>query len=468
MSTQNIFKIDPSKPVHVYFIGIGGVSMSGLAHILKDKNFIISGSDKSASSVTDELKSLGITVHIGQEASNIKESPVPINVVVYTAAVHPDNPEYAEALKENLPLLSRAELLGQIMKYYKTSVAVAGTHGKTTSTSMLSEITMQADADPTLLIGGVYSGIGSNIRIGSSETLITEACEYTNSFLSFFPSIGIILNVESDHLDFFKDLDEIYDSFHRFAKLIPDSGALIINKSIDRFDFICSELSCPCYSFGLSDDCDYYASNISYNSKGNPSFTIIKNKDSSSFEISLTVPGEHNILNALAAFACADIMSIDARDIVRGLNEFKGAGRRFEYKGVLNGVTVIDDYAHHPTEIDATLTAAKRVEHNEIWCLFQPHTYTRTKALLTEFAAALNHADHVLLLPIYAAREKDIYGISSADLRDKINKLGGDCYLISDFENVKDFISKNCTNNDLLITMGAGDVTKIGNMLLKK
>lgn len=464
---ESAFSIDINKPVHVYFIGIGGVSMSGLAHILHDRGFPVSGSDRAPSDMTQMLTEQGITVHFGQKAENITDAPTPIDVVVYTAAVHPDNPEYMAAEQARIPMLSRAELLGQMMRRYDTPIAVSGTHGKTTTTSMLSEIFMTADMDPTLLIGGVYSGIGSNTRIGKSGLLVTEACEYTNSFLSFFPKYACILNVEADHMDFFKNLDEIYDSFHSFAHLIPKDGALVIGSNIDVFKRLTNDLSCRIITFGEKESDDVYASDISYDTNGLPTFTLHADAlGAQAVSVSLKVPGHHNVLNALAAFALARLAGAETELIVTGLERFSGAHRRFEHKGVRNGITVVDDYAHHPTEIAATLAAADRVPHNKLWCVFQPHTYTRTKVFLHAFASSLKGADHVILLPIYAAREQDIYGVSSKDLCEEINRMGGQCTYIDSFENVKQFILQNCTNDDLLITMGAGDVVKIAEDLV--
>lgn len=464
---RTAFELDFSRPVHVYFIGIGGVSMSGLAGILKDRGFTVSGSDRSPSEMTEILEKSGIPVLYGQKYENVAEAEVPIDVVVYTAAVHPDNPEYAAAVEKGIPMMTRAELLGQLMRLYDTPIAVSGTHGKTTTTSMLSEIFVTADVDPTLLIGGIYAGIGSNTRIGKSGLLVTEACEYTNSFLSFFPKYACILNVEADHMDFFKDLDEIYDSFHSFARLIPADGALVIGSDIDVFDRLTRDLSCHIVTFGENETDDVRASDIRYDENGNPSFLIhAAQLPADGIRVTLRVPGHHNVLNALAAFALASLAGTDTDTIVNGLNRFRGAHRRFELKGKRDGVTIVDDYAHHPTEIEATLTAAGRVPHNQIWCVFQPHTYTRTKVFLHAFAAALKHADHVVLLPIYAAREQDVYGVSSADLRDEIIRIGGVCTLLETFENVKDFLVKNCTKGDLLITMGAGNVVQIADDLV--
>ena len=461
------YEIDLSKPCHVYFIGIGGVSMSGLAHILKDRGFAISGSDRAPSEMTEMLERQGIQVLYGQKEENITGCATPIDLIVYTAAVHPDNPEYAAAVERGIPMLSRAELLGQLMKTYDTPIAVSGTHGKTTTTSMLSEIFMTAELDPTLLIGGVYAGIGSNTRIGKSPLLVTEACEYTNSFHSFFPKYACILNVEADHMDFFKNLDEIYDSFHHFAKLLPADGALVIGSDIDVFSRLTKDLSCEILTFGEKETDDVRACDITYDANGNAAFVLHAKSDAgTALPVRLRVPGHHNVLNALAAFALARKAGVDAQTVVKGLERFQGAHRRFEVKGVWQGVTIVDDYAHHPTEIAATLRAAERTPHNTVWCVFQPHTYTRTKVFLHAFAKALKHADHVVLLPIYAAREQDVYGVSSADLCEEIRSMGGECTLLETFENVKHFLAENCHKDDLLITMGAGDVTKIGEELL--
>ncbi len=464
-----MYQIDFKAPVHVYFMGIGGISMSGLAQILIEENFKISGSDNKESDLTRSLEKKGVTIFYGQKAENIRNAG-DIDVVVYTAAVHPDNPEFMAAKEANLPMLTRAELLGQIMKQYKLPVAVAGTHGKTTTTSMLSKILLEADTDPTLSIGGIFKDIGGNIRVGQSEYFVTEACEYTNSFLSFFPKISIISNIDADHLDFFKDLDDIRHSFRKFAQLLPADGTLVINGDIDNVEEITDSLPCTIITYGSRDSFDYYPTDITYNEQGNPSFTAHL-PGGETLDISLAVPGIHNVYNALASIAVANLFGISKENIVAALSAFGGTSRRFEYKGEIGGVTIIDDYAHHPTEIKATLTAAQNYPHNKIWCVFQPHTYTRTKALLDEFADALSLADHVVLADIYAAREKDTLGISSRTLRDKIVANGHECNYFPTIENfgeIEKFLLQNCTKGDLLITMGAGDVVKIGDELLGK
>ncbi len=464
-----MYNFDFKNPVHVYFIGIGGISMSGLAQILIKEGFKISGSDSKESAMTRTLSDMGVKIFYGQKAENIADSD-PIDVVVYTAAIHPDNPEFKAASEAGIPMMTRAELLGQIMKEYDLPVAISGTHGKTTTTSMLSKILLEADTDPTLSIGGMFKDIGGNIRVGNSEYFVTEACEYTNSFLSFFPKISVITNIDADHLDFFKDLDDIRHSFKKFAQILPDDGTLIINGDIDNRSEITDGLKCSIVTYGSSSDFDYYPTDIAYDNQGNPSFTAHL-PEGKELKVSLAVPGLHNVYNALAAIAVANLLNIEEKHIVSALKLFLGTGRRFEYKGEIGGVTIIDDYAHHPTEIRATLTAAQNYPHNKIWCVFQPHTYTRTKALLNEFAEALSLSDHVVLADIYAAREKDNLGISSKTLADKIKSLGHECNYfptLESFNEIEKFLLQNCTKGDLLITMGAGDVVKIGDELLGK
>ena len=458
-----MYQIDFHKPLHIHFIGIGGISMSGLAEILLEENFRISGSDAKSSPLTRTLEERGAVIYYGQRASNITDD---VELVVYTAAIHPDNPEYASAVEKGIPMLTRAQLLGQIMRNYDTPIAVSGTHGKTTTTSMISQILLEADADPTISVGGILPSIGGNIRVGQSETFVTEACEYTNSFLHFYPKISVILNIEEDHLDFFKDLEDIRHSFHQFAALLPSDGTLIINGDIDNYQEIYDGLDCNVITYGSSDMLDYSASNITYDEKGLVAFDLIKNGKVVD-HIQLSVTGDHNVLNALASIATAELLQIPMETIKKGILSFSGTDRRFEYKGTFNGVTVVDDYAHHPTEIAATLKAAQHYPHNQVWCVFQPHTYTRTKAFFHEFAEALSHTDHLVLADIYAARETDTLGVSSAGLAEEARKLGTDAHYLPSFEEIEAFLKENCKSGDLLITMGAGDVVKIGEDILK-
>lgn len=457
-----MYKLDFSHPVSVYFVGIGGVSMCGLAELLADAGFRVSGSDRGKTALTSALEAKGITVFYGQRKENITDS---IDCIVFTSAIHPDNPEYIAAHEKHIPCLTRGELMGQIMKNYHTPVAVSGTHGKTTTTSMISEILLAADTDPTLSIGGILKDIGSNIRIGKSGYFVTEACEYTNSFLDFSPKIGIILNIEEDHMDFFKDLADIRHSFRRFAELLPADGCLIINGEIDNLPELTEGLVCRVITFGHNADSDYYPTDILYDASGHPGF-ILHDANGRERHFSLQVPGEHNVCNALAAIALADLLSIDPAVTAGALQGYNGTERRFEYKGNVGGVTIIDDYAHHPTEITATLKAAANYAHNNLWCVFQPHTYSRTKAFLKEFARALTLADKVVLADIYAARETDTLGISAETLQQEILALGQECYYFPTFDEIENFLLENCINGDMLITMGAGDVVKIGENLL--
>lgn len=459
-----MYNINFSHPIHVYFIGIGGISMSGLAEILLDKGFRISGSDLRPSALTETLEKKGAVIYYGQRADNL---PADLDLVVYTSAIHEDNPEFAAIQTRQLPSLTRAQLLGQMMRNYQTPIAVSGTHGKTTTTSMISQILLENDTDPTLSIGGIFRPIGGNIRIGQSEIFLTEACEYTNSFLSFFPRIGIILNIEEDHMDFFHDIREIRDSFHKFAALLPGDGCLIINGDIEHIEEITAGLSCRIVTYGSSPQLDYHFFDVTYDQMGYPTFQL-QLPDGSREAFTLRVPGIHNVSNALAAIALSDLLGIPHEIVKKALLTFQGTERRFEYKGICQGFTIIDDYAHHPTEITATLTAAANYPHHRIWCVFQPHTYTRTKAFLPEFAQALTLADEIVLTDIYAARETDTLGISSRDLQAAIQQLGKDCHYFSDFQDIENFLLENCSPNDLLITMGAGDVVKLGEKLVSQ
>lgn len=458
-----MYKIDFNHPCHVHFIGIGGISMSGLAEILMKEGFTVSGSDNKESSLTDHLTDKGAVIFYGQKASNIIDG---INVVVYTAAIHEDNEEFMEAKRQGLPMLSRAELLGQLMTNYDTPIAVSGTHGKTTTTSMLSHIFLAGDMDPTISVGGILKAIHGNIRVGSSGLFVTEACEYTNSFLHFFPKISVILNIDADHLDFFKDLDDIRHSFRLFAELLPEDGTLVINGDIENLSYITDGLACRVVTFGREASLDYSASDIQYDEQGNASFDLIRHGIPSG-HVTLSVGGEHNVYNALSAIAVADLLGVSAETIQEGLLSFHGTDRRFEYKGEFNGITVIDDYAHHPTEIEAILKSSAHYPHRELWCIFQPHTYTRTKALFDEFAQALSHTDHLILADIYAARETDTLGISSEQLARAAASYGCDAIYLPSFDEIEKYVRDHCQSGDLLITMGAGDVVNIGEDLLK-
>lgn len=459
-----MYKINFNEPIHIHFIGIGGISMSGLAEILSEEHFTVSGSDAKESALTKHLEEMGITVFYGQTASNIIDG---IDLVVYTAAIHEDNPEFACAREKGIPMISRAELLGQIMDNYQNSIAVAGTHGKTTTTSMISQILLAAKTDPTITVGGILKAIDGNLRVGKSDVFISEACEYTNSFLHFYPKYSIILNVEAEHLDFFKDIHDVRNSFHQFAHNTRENGTIIINGEIPDHQQLTGGIKAKVLTFGLTKACDFHPADITFDENACASFTAMHH-DKALMNVKLSVPGMHNVSNALAAIALSLDLGLSEEAILAGLLAFGGADRRFQYKGCVDGVTIVDDYAHHPTEIRATLTAAANYPHKRLVLAFQPHTYSRTKAFLDDFAEVLSMADMVVLADIYAAREKNTYGISSKDILAKLKTKGTDCYYFPSFEEIEKFLLKNCMNGDLLITMGAGDIVNVGEHLLGK
>ena len=459
-----MYTLNFNEPIHVHFMGIGGISMSGLAEILLNENFTISGSDMNKSALTTQLEEKGVKVYYGQVADNITSD---IDLVVYTAAIREDNEEWIAAKNSGIPMLTRAQLLGQIMDNYAKSIAVAGTHGKTTTTSMISQVLLEANTDPTISVGGILSAINGNLRVGASDVFISEACEYTNSFLNFRPKYSIILNVEAEHLDFFKDLADVRNSFRKFASNTRVDGATIINGEIDDYEELVAELPHKVITYGFDSKYDYYAENISFDENACGMFSAMHN-GIEVMKVHLNVPGMHNVSNALATIALAELMELPLDAVAVGLRKFGGANRRFQYKGNLNGITIIDDYAHHPTEIQATLSAAANYKHDRLVLVFQPHTYSRTQAFLKEFAEVLSQADILVLAEIYAAREKNTIGISSKDLLALVKEKGTECYYFPSFDEIEKFLLKNCMNGDLLITMGAGNVVEIGESLLGK
>ena len=461
---MNTKHIDFEKMNKIHFIGIGGISMSALARLVMAKGIRVSGSDRQASDITRQLEEAGACIVYEQTCENITTD---IDLVVYTAAISNDNDELKTAFEKNIPVMVRADFLGLLMKEYKTAVCVAGTHGKTTTTSMLAHILMEGEKDPTILVGGILDSIGGNLRIGHSGNFVTEACEYTNSFLSFFPTTAIVLNVSEDHLDFFKDINDIRHSFRKFLELVPDDGLVILNGDISEPEYFTKGLNCRVITIGRdANKNNISATDITMDEKACCSYDLIINGEKKGY-ISLSVTGEHNVYNSLAAIGAALDMGVSVKAIEAGLKGYGGTERRFEYKGEFNGVTVIDDYAHHPDEIKATLDTAENYPHKDIWVVFQPHTYSRTKAFLKEFGETLSKADHVVLAEIYAAREKDTLGISSEDVAACVEKYGTDVHYIKSFEEIENFLKKNCTQGDLLITMGAGDIVNIGNNLVK-
>ena len=455
--------VDLSKYKNIHCIGIGGIGLSAIAEILLSRGYGVSGSDMKESDITMNLAKKGARIFIGHRAENVDNA----DLLVYSAAVGKDNPEIVRAAERGIEAVSRAEMLGVLMDEYENSIAVSGTHGKTTTTSMISLILDRAKLEPTILVGGNLAEIGGNVKVGNSQYFITEACEYMDSFLSLRPKIEIILNIDSDHLDYFKDIDHIVSSFDKFAGLVPEAGTIIaydanpfVNKVIQGYSNV--------ITFGLNENCSYYVTDIMFNENGMPSFKVHHHGQMLT-EVQLSVPGEHNILNALAAFTCGHTLGVDPESIRETLEGYHGTQRRFDIVGTTNkGVKIVDDYAHHPTEIKATLSASQNVPHNKLWCIFQPHTYTRTMALFDEFAEAFEKTDKLILAEIYAAREKNIHKISSAQLAEKIKAQHPekDVVFMESFEDIAKFVDENAQKGDMVITMGAGDVYKIGEMLL--
>ncbi len=446
----------------VHFIGIGGIGMSAIADIMISQGFKVTGSDMKSSYITNKLQSKGAKIFIGHDSNNVIDS----DLIVYTSAVKEDNPELVEGQKREIPTLDRAEMLGILMKGYKNSIAVSGAHGKTTSTSMLSLVLENGNLDPTILVGGQLKEIDGNVKIGHGDYLITEACEYKENFLKFNPNISIVLNIDEDHLDYFTDLNHIISSFTKFVQLLPQNGYLFINNDDYNVRKLTNHVDCNILSFGINTECDFKATNIIFDENGYPKFDVINNNEPIG-SFSLSIPGKHNIYNALSAIAVSYTLGVDIETIKSTLQNFKGTSRRFDVLGEKNGIKVIDDYAHHPTEVRATLEAAKKYPHNRVWCVFQPHTYTRTKSLLLEFASSFNNADKIIITDIYAAREKDTGEVHSKDLVHLISQEGKEVIYLKSFEEIKDYLNDHTKSGDLVITMGAGNVYEIGKMFLK-
>lgn len=458
----NIDNIKKYKNIHM--IGIGGVSMSGIAEILLNFGFNVTGSDASASEITEILNKKGIQVTIGHDLNSIANS----DLIVYSAAIKQDDPEMLEAKRLNIPTIERADFLGELTRCFEDTIAISGTHGKTTTTSMISLCFLEALKDPSIQVGAILKQIDGNYKVGNSEHFIIEACEYVESFLKFSPKAEVILNIDNDHLDYFKTFENIKNAFIKYVKLLPDNGLLVINGD----DANCLDL--PNYtkakslSYGITNKhTDFFAVNIVFDNDGFPEFDVYS-KDGFYDKIKLHVPGTHNVLNCLACIALCNEYGISKDIIKSALSKFTGAHRRFEFKGKVNGASIYDDYGHHPTEIVATAKSLMNKKYNESWVVFQPHTYSRTKTLLEDFAKALLNFDNIIVLDIYAAREKNTYNISSKDLVDKIISLGKDAKYIPDFYKCVSYIKGNAKENDIIMTLGAGTVTQIGPMLLNK
>lgn len=448
-------------PATIHMIGIGGISMSGLAEILKNKGYTVQGSDANDSNIIKKLRENDIKVTIGHNAENIGDA----SAVIFTAAIKKDNPEYIAAANKNIPLIERSVLLGEITRLFSDTIAIAGTHGKTTTTSMVSTAFIECEKDPTITVGGELPLIDGNYKIGQSNFLITEACEYVESFLELSPKVSVVLNVEADHLDYYKDINHIKSSFQKFLDKLPKDGFAVLNADDKNSYELFKNTKCNIVSFGINNMAKYSAQNIIFERDKTYYNLYIDNKFIS--EVILSVPGMHNIYNSLACIAVCDIYKLDLQTVVNSLKNFCGAKRRFEKKGMLNGAEIYDDYAHHPSEIKATLLAAKNRNMQKVWCVFQPHTYSRTKALLNEFANAFYNADNVIITDIYAAREKDTGEIKAQDLVSEIQKTSNNAIYIKDFSDIESYLKDNLQTGDILLTIGAGNVYKIGEELIE-
>lgn len=458
----NLEELEKYRKIHM--IGIGGVSMSGIAEILNHWGFSVTGSDASQSEYTNDLITHGIPVKIGHDLENVSRA----DLVVYTAAINQEDPELVQARKLYIPTIERADFLGILTKVFNDTICISGTHGKTTTTSMISSCFLEGKLDPTIQVGAFLKQINGNYRLGNSEYFIIEACEYVESFLKFYPKTEVILNIDNDHLDYFKDLEHIILAFQKYVKLLPANGLLVINSD----DPNCVKLSkcteAKTVTFGINNQkANFVARNINFNKNGFPTFDVYYN-DTFYKTISLSVTGMHNVLNALACIGVCHMYGLNKEQIKNGLLKFTGAHRRFEYVGDFgNHVSVYDDYGHHPTEIRATASAMKNKSYNKSWVIFQPHTYSRTKNLLSDFAKALTLFDNIIVTDIYAAREVNTYNISSKDLVDEIQKLGRKAYYIQNFDEIVSFVKSHALNNDLVLTLGAGTITNISGMLVE-
>lgn len=455
---------DLSKYKHIHLIGIGGISMSAIAETLHNWNHTVTGSDASQSEITDKLNAHGIITTIGHDLINAKKA----DLIIYSAAIQDTDPEMIIAKENNIPIVGRGQFVGYLTKLYKEAICISGTHGKTTTTSMISICFVNAQKDPTIEVGAILDSIGGNYRVGNSEYFILESCEYKGNFLKFFPNTEVILNIDNDHLDYYKSFDNIVKTFQDFSLILEEDGLLVTNADDTNCLHLKDIVKSKFISYGIENqEADFVAQNITFDANGFANFDIYKNKEFYA-NIQLSVAGKHNILNALACTAVCDYYGISKDIIKQSLKEFTGAERRLEFKGKLNNtVSIFDDYAHHPTEIKATANAIKNKKYNETWVVFQPHTYSRTKSLLNDFAESIIGFDNIIVLDIYAAREKNTFNISSEDLVEKINSLGKKARYMPDFEEVVSFLKSNVKENDIILTLGAGTVTEIGPMLLK-
>ena len=461
MELEEINSLEGYKRIHL--IGIGGVSMSAIAETLKVWGYIVTGSDLHSSELTEKLIKDGIEVTIGHSEENASKA----DLIIYNAAIPEDDPEMVIAKINNIPIVGRGKFVGFLTKAYDEAICVSGTHGKTTTTSMISCCFIEAGLDPSVEVGAVLKEINGNYRIGKSEYFILESCEYKGNFLNFNPNSAVILNIDNDHLDYYKTFDNVVKAFDTFAGLIDNKGVLVTNADDKNCLNLKNYTKAQFVTYGIQNkDSSFTAENIVFDDNGFAEFDCLKNKEQY-IHVKLSVAGQHNILNAMACIGICDYYNVDKNAIQRALKEFTGASRRLEYKGSFNDISIFDDYAHHPTEILATAKAITNKKYNESWVIFQPHTYSRTKEHLKDFAKALSNFDNIILTDIYAAREIDTGEVSSNDIVKEIESLGKKAICIPDFDEIVKYIKENVKPKDIIITLGAGNVTDIGPKILK-
>lgn len=448
-----------NKKIHL--IGIGGISMSSIALMLKNMNALVTGSDLTETGITKNLNKYGIKVLYGHHPELVKDA----DIIVYTAAIHEDDPERKEAKNLNKPNFERAEFLGMLMKEFKNSLCVSGTHGKSTTTGMLSLIFLEAGLNPTIQVGAIMPEINGNTHLGSHDYFVMEACEYVDSFLHFHPTSAIITNIDNDHLDYFKNLDNIKKSFYKYVSLLPDNGYLVKNNDDENSNELDKYTKAKVITYGINKKSNYKAKNIACNSLGHYSYDLYKD-NIFLITINLNINGYHNIYNSLAAFALAHEYILDVNVIKNAIEKYHGVGRRFEYLGKYNGAYIYDDYAHHPSEIKTTLESVKSVKHKSSWAVFQSHTYSRTKEHLDDFASVLANFDHIIIAKIYPAREINTFNISEEMLVDKIKDKNPNVIYIDDFDKIVEFLKENVKEEDLVITIGAGPINYVSKKLV--
>jgi UDP-N-acetylmuramate--alanine ligase len=456
-------EIDIKNLKHIYMIGIGGISMSGIAEMLVKWNYEVTGSNNTKNDQTEWLESNGIHVNIGHDPKNITKD---IDLVVYTAAIHEDNPERVKANELNIPTVERGFFLGEITKLFKDTIGIAGTHGKTTTTSMVSLSFLEANLDPSIQVGAVLSNIDGNYRVGNSDYFIIEACEYCESYLSFQQRSAIVLNIDDDHLDYFGNIDNIQKSFEKYVSHLPEDGFLVLNIDDERCYALRNSTKANVITFGSGDNADWHYEDLEFDEEGCPSYSVYHQGENKG-TIKLNVTGVHNVMNSLACIALCNAYGIDVDTVAKALLKFGGASRRLELKGKFNGARVYDDYGHHPTEIMATVKGLNNKKFNESWVVFEAHTYSRLAEHLKEFAKALVNFDHIVIMDIYAAREENTFDIHEEDLMKELKELGKDSIHISDYDEIVEYLGNNVKENDIILTLGAGNVTKIATLLTR-